>query len=77
MTATQSIMVMVQRGEPSPEVTDSLRQQILGDLRSLSVQSVIVGPMANEDRMVSFFTDVLQTSPTQTDGVYVWPSLNP
>src|SRR5437588_11603675 len=77
MTVTQAIMVAIQRGEAAPAVTDSLRQQILGDLRSLRVQTVIVGPMANEDRMVSFFTDVLQTSPNQTDGVYVWPSLTP
>jgi hypothetical protein len=77
MTATQQVMVAIQRGQLTPLVTDGLRQQILGDLRSLSVQTVIVGPMANEDRMVRLFTDVLQMPPTQTGGVYLWPSLSP
>ena len=77
MTVTQQSMVAIQRGADPPAVTDTLRQEVMGDLRSLRVQTVIVGPMANEDRMVSFFTDVLQTAPTRTAGVYIWPSLNP
>jgi hypothetical protein len=71
-TVTQNVMVGIQRGNGAPAVSDELRQQILGDLRSLQVQTVIVGPMAHEDQMVALFIGVLQSTPTSTGGVNVW-----
>jgi hypothetical protein len=77
MTRTQQVMVGIQSGADPPVVTDDLRQEILGDLRSLRVQSVIVGPMAHQDRMVEFFSEVLQLPPAHTGGVDVWFGVTP
>ena len=32
----------------------------------------MVGPMANQDQMVRFFTDLLGRPPSQEGGVFVW-----
>ncbi len=77
MTVTQQVMVAIQRGNDPPAVTDELRQQILGDLRSLQVHTVIVGPMPHDDRMVELFTSVLQSTPSAIGGVNLWTSINP
>jgi hypothetical protein len=73
-TQTQIALASVGRADP---VTDALRQQILSELRSWQVQTVIIGPMTNEHREVDFFTSVLGRAPDSVDGVYVWWGVNP
>ena len=72
LTVTQSVLVRIQHGDDPPVVTDGLRQQILDDISSLRVQTVIVGPMPHEDRVVELFTNVLQSTPASIGGVYLW-----
>jgi hypothetical protein len=58
-------------------LTDEMRQKILAELKSWNVQTVIVGPMTNEQLEVDLFTTVLGRSPELVDGVYVWWDLKP
>lgn len=48
------------------------RGLILDDLRQLDVGTVIIGPMAHQDAMLAFFTDVLGRTPSAIGGVYLW-----
>jgi hypothetical protein len=68
-TQTQSILVAIGRGSP---LTDTTRDQILRELKSWHVQTVVVGPMNNEQQEVDLFTSVLGRAPELVDGVYVW-----
>jgi hypothetical protein len=53
-------------------LTSQTRQQILGELKSWHVQTVVVGPMTNEQQEVDLFTSVLGRASETVDGVYVW-----
>jgi hypothetical protein len=74
VTQTQAILVAVGRAAP---LTDTTRQQILSELQSWHVQTVVVGPMNNEQLEVDFFTLVLGRAPDSVDGVFVWWGVNP
>jgi hypothetical protein len=69
---TQSTMIAIQQGNPTPELTPALRDQIMGDLHRWQVHTVVVGPMYNQQEMVSFFSRLFGNNPQQVDGVYVW-----
>ncbi len=56
-------------------MTSDARLRYAHDLRAWQVQTVIVGPMANQDQMVGFFSDLLGRPPIQEGGVYVWLQL--
>ena len=76
-STTQSTMIAIQQGNPAPTLTPSLREQILGDLRVWRVQTVVIGPMFNQQAMLGFFTQLLGSGPQQVDGVYVWWDVSP
>jgi hypothetical protein len=71
-STTQSTMIAIQQGRPTPEFTPVLRDQITADLRHWQVRTVVIGPMYNQEAMVRFFSDLLGSSPEHIDGVYVW-----
>ncbi len=71
-TATGSLMRTIELGEEPPALTDDLRRQVLGDLAAWRVQAIIVGPMANRERMIAFFRWLTGTTPRQDGGVYIW-----
>jgi hypothetical protein len=71
-STTQSTMIAIQQGGPAPNLTPALRSAIQWDLVHWKVQTVIVGPMYNRDAMVEFFSSLLDRSPQQIGGVYVW-----
>jgi len=71
-TATGSLMRTIELGEQPPALTDDLRRQVLGDLAAWRVQAIIVGPMANRERMIAFFRWLTGTTPRQDGGVYIW-----
>jgi hypothetical protein len=71
MSTTQSVMVAIHHGS-DPSLTDSDRSQMLRDLASWQVQTVIVGPMPHQDRMIEVFRVLLGRDPIYTGGVYVW-----
>jgi hypothetical protein len=53
-------------------VTTAYRAAALAELRRWQVQTLLLGPMAGEDRMLDFLTAVMGTPPTQAGGVYLW-----
>jgi hypothetical protein len=71
-STTQSTMIAIQEGQPTPELTPVIRDQITADLRHWQVRTVVIGPMYNQEAMVRFFSDLLGSTPEHVDGVYVW-----
>ena len=65
-------LIAMQQGVPAPEVSTAYRAAALAELRRWQVQTVVLGPMAGEDRMREFITTVMGTPPTQDGGVYLW-----
>jgi hypothetical protein len=69
-------MNAIAKGGPKPALTSDSRLAYAHDLSAWQVQTVIVGPMANQEQMVSFFSELLHRSPSQEGGVYVWLGLS-
>ena len=65
-------MAGIAKSGSEPAMTPDARLAYAGDLRAWQVQTVIVGPMGNQDQMVRFFSDLLGRPPTAEGGVYVW-----
>jgi hypothetical protein len=72
-TATGYLMRSIELGqEPPPALTDDLRRQVLNDLAAWKVQTIIVGPMPNRERMTAFFTWLTGSAPSEDGGVFLW-----
>lgn len=71
-TTLGQVMIRVQAGGAPPRLTPALRAQLVEDLRSRRVGTVIVGPMRHQAETVELFTDLLGRPPAFHDGVYVW-----
>jgi hypothetical protein len=71
-TVTGSLMRSIELGEPMPALNDGLRRQVLRDVAAWEVQTIIVGPMANRDRMTAFFTWLTGRTPREDGGVAIW-----
>jgi hypothetical protein len=65
-------LMAMQQGMPAPAVSADYRATSLAELRRWQVQTVILGPMAGEDRVLAFLTAVIGTPPAQEGGVYLW-----
>src|SRR2546423_2875183 len=65
-------MAAIAKGESAPAMTSEARQGYVHDLHGWQVQTVIVGPMGNQDQMVRFFSALLGRPPREEGGVYVW-----
>jgi len=68
-------MAKVALGKGPVPVSDATRQDLLNDLDRWRVSTVLVGPMAHQDQMVSFFSDLIRRSPQEDGGVYLWLGL--
>ncbi len=68
---TQALMDAGQGATPGIG-SDAARRSIRADLAALGVQTVIVGPMANEDRAVALLTWAIGRPPERVEGVFVW-----
>jgi hypothetical protein len=62
----------MQQGAPAPEVTAAYRATALAELRRWQVQTVVLGPMPGEDRVLAFLTAIIGTPPKKDGGVYLW-----
>lgn len=71
-TMLGSDLMAMQQGAPAPEVTAAYRTSAMAMLRRWQVQTVVLGPMAGEDRVLAFLTAIIGTPPTQDGGVYLW-----
>ncbi len=71
-STTQSVMLRIQAGERSPDLTATLRERITRDLRDWQVRTVIVGPMDHQREMLRVFRFLLRREPEHVSDVYVW-----
>jgi hypothetical protein len=71
-SSLRDAMAGVAKSGLAPDMTSEARLAYSHDLQAWQVQTVIVGPMANQDQMVRFFSDILGRPPTEEGGVYVW-----
>lgn len=69
-------MLQIQAGATLPDVTPEVRQTYYADLSTRQVETVIVGPMRQQDHMVQFFTSLLGPPLQQFGEVYVWPRVH-
>jgi hypothetical protein len=76
-SATQSVMIAIQRGGQASDVTPDLGAAVRADLDRWQVRTVIVGPMYNQEAMVGFFTSLLGREPQSVGGVLVWWDIQP
>jgi hypothetical protein len=65
-------MAGIAKSGSTPAMTPEARRGYAHDLQAWQVQTVIVGPMANQEQMVRFFSDLVGHTPNQEGGVYVW-----
>jgi hypothetical protein len=75
-TALGDAMAGIAKRGSVPAMTSEARLAYALDLRGWQVQTVIVGPMGNQEQMVRFFTDLLGGPPSQEGGVFVWFAVN-
>lgn len=74
-TPLSDAMIQIEASSPAtppPILTMSQRSGYLTQLQSWGVTSVIVGPMANESTMVSFFAGLFHRSGVSEGGVVAW-----
>lgn len=71
-SATQTLMRAVEDGHDLTMFTDTVQHEMLGELESWTVQTVIVGPMPHQDKMIEVFKKLLGRDPNYQGGVYVW-----
>ena len=71
-SALGDAMAGIAKSRLEPAMTPEAQLAYAGDLRAWQVETVIVGPMGNQDQMVRFFSDLLGRPPTAEGGVYVW-----
>lgn len=71
-TTLSTLMQSVQDGTPAPPLSVLLRRELIGELRSDDVETVIVGPLSQRGPMVALFTSLLGTAPEEVGGVDVW-----
>jgi len=71
-SATQDVMLGVELGDDLASFTPALQHEMLGELESWNVQTIIVGPMPHQDRMIEVFRTLLGREPSYQGGVYVW-----
>lgn len=65
-------MAAIAKGGPAPAMTAAAERDYARDLQAWQVKTVIVGPMANQEQMVSFFSALVGYPPTEEGGVAVW-----
>jgi hypothetical protein len=68
-TQVETILIAVGRGQT---LSDQTRLLIMSELKSWHVQTVVIGPMTNEQQEVDLFTSLFGRAPEAVDGVYVW-----
>jgi hypothetical protein len=65
-------MAKIATGKGAEPVSDAARPDLMHDLDRWQVSTVLVGPMAYQDQMVRFFSELLGRPPQQNGGVYFW-----
>jgi hypothetical protein len=76
-SATQTLMRAIERGDDLAVFTDAVHREMLAELQSWKVKTVIVGPMPHQDRMIEVFRILLGHEPVSQGGVEVWWQVQP
>jgi hypothetical protein len=71
-TAMSDTMISIAAGGAAPNLDTPARATLVDYLASRHIAIIIVGPMAHDDTMVAFFTDLLGRAPAQEGGVALW-----
>jgi hypothetical protein len=71
-SALGDAMAGIAKSGSAPAMTLDARRRYAQDLQAWQVETVIVGPMANQDQMLRFFSDLLGRAPSEEGGVLVW-----
>src|SRR3989449_4500586 len=71
-SALGDAMAGIAKSRSAPAMTSEARLAYARDLRAWQVETVIVGPMGNQDQMLRFFSDLLARPPAEEGGVFVW-----
>jgi hypothetical protein len=71
----QDVMIAVEDGQRTAAITSAERQQMNAELTDWRVESIVVGPMANQDAMVSLFQSLLGQDPVTVGGVFLWTNV--
>jgi len=71
----QDVMIAIEDGERTAAITSAERQQMNAELTDWRVESIVVGPMANQDTMVALFQSLLGQGPVTVGGVFLWTNV--
>jgi hypothetical protein len=71
-----SVAMLEIQGGGGPNFSDDLRKSVRRDLALRKVETIVVGPTNNEERMLQFFEFVLGQAPLSVSDVYVWPGVS-
>ena len=71
-TGIGAVLTAARYGVAPPPVTPGLRASALAELRHWQVRTVILGPMAGQDRVMTFLSGVIGAQPSERGGVYIW-----
>jgi hypothetical protein len=71
-SATQTLKRAIERGDDLSVFTATVQHEMLGELESWKVRTIVVGPMPHHDRMIEVFRVLLGRDPSYQGGVYVW-----
>lgn len=71
-SATQGVLRGVEDGHDLSGFTPAVQHEMLGELESWKVQTIIVGPMPHQDRLIGLLRGMLGRDPIYEGGVYVW-----
>jgi hypothetical protein len=71
-SALGDAMAGIAKSGSAPAMTSEARLAYAHDLTAWQVQTVIVGPMGNQDQMVRFFSELFGRPPSGEGGVFVW-----
>ncbi len=69
---TTDTLIAVRYGSKPPLGDPAIRSAIRAQLAAWHVQTVVVGPMVNQDVVLSVLTWALDRPPEAVEGVYVW-----
>jgi hypothetical protein len=73
LTPIRAVLIQLQNGVPLARMGRPVIDAVREDLLVEQATAVIVGPMAYQNRVVAFFTTVLDRLPDRVGGVYLWP----
>jgi hypothetical protein len=71
-TSLGAALIDLQDGRPAPPISATFRAGARAELQRWHVRAVVVGPMAGQDRVLAFLTDLIGAPPTPDGGVYLW-----